>query len=110
MSSKSGYALFRESLYVPWQRLKPEYTDMASYVENNPTESSVPSAIDKPSISPIAQVAKRNHSAAASTLAEAFVHDEVARYLVDIPEREHWAESQKYDLHFKIMDYLTVSA
>ena len=44
---------------------------------------------------------------AAASLAEAFREDEVSRYFVDTPDRAHWTEEQKWDLHVKIMEYIT---
>ena len=44
---------------------------------------------------------------AALSLAEAFKEDEVSRYFVDTPDRDHWTEEQKWDLHCDIMDYIT---
>ena len=41
------------------------------------------------------------------SLAEAFKDDEVSRYFVDTPDRAHWSEDQKWDLHVKIMEYIT---
>src|SRR6478752_7300907 len=36
---------------------------------------------------------------AAACLAEAFAEDEVVRYPVDTPDRAHWTEQEKWDLH-----------
>lgn len=44
---------------------------------------------------------------AALSLAEAFKEDEVARYFVDTPDRAHWTEEQKWELHCEILDYIT---
>ncbi|KAJ9644752.1 hypothetical protein H2199_003716 [Coniosporium tulheliwenetii] len=44
---------------------------------------------------------------AARCLAEAFEHDDVARYFVDTPDRAHWTAKQKWDLHVSIMEYVT---
>lgn len=40
-------------------------------------------------------------------LAEAFRHDEVSRYFIDTPDRAHWTDEQRWDLHLKIMEYIT---
>jgi hypothetical protein len=40
-------------------------------------------------------------------LAEAFKEDEVARYFIDTPDRSHWTEEQKWDLHCDILEYVT---
>lgn len=44
---------------------------------------------------------------AAFSLAEAFKEDEVARYFVNTPDRDHWTEEQKWELHCEIMEYIT---
>lgn len=44
---------------------------------------------------------------AASCLAEAFAEDDVARYFIDVPDREHWTDEQKWALHVEIMEYVT---
>ncbi len=45
--------------------------------------------------------------AAALSLAEAFGNDHVSRYFLDTPDRESWTEEQKWELHVKIMEYIT---
>ncbi|KAF3044504.1 hypothetical protein E8E11_006030 [Didymella keratinophila] len=44
---------------------------------------------------------------AAACLAEAFAEDEVARYFVDVPDREDWTEEERYALHLEILEYIT---
>lgn len=44
---------------------------------------------------------------AALSLAEAFKDDEVSRYFVDTPDRANWTEDQKWELHVKVMEYIT---
>ncbi|KAF9694393.1 hypothetical protein EKO04_007385 [Ascochyta lentis] len=44
---------------------------------------------------------------AAACLAEAFAEDDVARYFIDVPDREHWTDEEKWALHVEIMEYLT---
>lgn len=44
---------------------------------------------------------------AALSLAEAFKDDHVSRYFIDVPDRSDWTEEQKWDLHVKIMEYIT---
>ena len=41
------------------------------------------------------------------SLAEAFKDDEVSRYFVDTPDRAHWSEQEKWELHVKIMEFIT---
>lgn len=44
---------------------------------------------------------------AAACLAEAFGEDDVARYFIDVPDREHWTEEEKWALHVEILEYIT---
>jgi hypothetical protein len=44
---------------------------------------------------------------AAACLAEAFADDDVARYFIDVPDREHWTEDEKWALHVEILEYVT---
>ncbi|CAG8962329.1 hypothetical protein HYFRA_00005384 [Hymenoscyphus fraxineus] len=46
---------------------------------------------------------------AANCLAEAFAVDEVARYFVDTPDMVGVKEARKYDVHYKILKYLTAA-
>jgi len=43
---------------------------------------------------------------AARSLAEAFADDEVARYFTHTPDREHWDDARKWDLHVSILEYI----
>jgi hypothetical protein len=47
------------------------------------------------------------YKAAALSIAEAFEDDHVSRYFIDTPDREGWTKQQKWDLHVKIMEYIT---
>jgi len=47
------------------------------------------------------------YKAAALCLAEAFADDEVARYFVDVPDRDWWTAEQRWALHVKILEYIT---
>ena len=44
---------------------------------------------------------------AAACLADAFAEDDVARYFIDVPDREHWTVEEKWALHVEIMEYIT---
>lgn len=44
---------------------------------------------------------------AALSLAQAFEDDHSSLYFLDTPERAHWTTQQKWDLHLKIMEYIT---
>ncbi|TKA77189.1 hypothetical protein B0A49_01834 [Cryomyces minteri] len=52
-------------------------------------------------------IAPEEYKEAAQCLAEAFAEDHVARYFVDTPDRAHWSEAQKWDLHVSILEYVT---
>jgi len=52
-------------------------------------------------------VPPEEYKQAALCLAEAFKEDEVARYFIDTPDRTHWTEQQKWDLHCDILEYIT---
>ena len=48
-----------------------------------------------------------DYKEAALSLAEAFAYDDVSRYFIDTPDRPDWTKEQKWDLHVKIMEYIT---
>ncbi len=52
-------------------------------------------------------VTAAEYKEAAACLAEAFGQDDVVRYFVDVPDREHWTEEQKWALHVEILEYIT---
>jgi hypothetical protein len=52
-------------------------------------------------------VTAAEYKKAAECLAEAFGEDDVARYFIDVPDREHWTEEQKWALHVEILEYVT---
>jgi hypothetical protein len=52
-------------------------------------------------------VTAAEYKQAAACLAEAFAEDDVARYFIDVPDREHWTEQEKWDLHVDILEYVT---
>lgn len=52
-------------------------------------------------------VTAAEYQQAAACLAEAFGQDEVVRYFVDVPDREHWTEEEKWALHVEILEYIT---
>jgi len=43
---------------------------------------------------------------AAQCLAEAFADDEVAQYFTHTPDRKHWDDARKWDLHVSILEYI----
>jgi hypothetical protein len=52
-------------------------------------------------------VTAAEYKQAAECLAEAFGQDDVARYFVDVPDRVHWTEEEKWALHVEILEYVT---
>jgi hypothetical protein len=52
-------------------------------------------------------VTAAEYKEAAACLAEAFAEDDVARYFIDVPDREHWTEAEKWALHVEILEYVT---
>lgn len=65
-------------------------------------------AADPPSnFSNIRVVAPHEYKEAAECLAEAFKDDHVVRYAIDTPDRAHWTEEEKYQLHKEAMEYVT---
>lgn len=55
----------------------------------------------------VRRVTLAEYKEAALCLAEAFVDDDVARYFTETPDRAHWTEKQKWDLHVSILEYIT---
>lgn len=65
----------------------------------------------KPAVIPaqaegIRVVKLEEYKQAAACLAEAFNEDLVVRYFVDVPDRDHWTEQEKWDLHAEILEYI----
>ena len=52
-------------------------------------------------------VTAAEYKQAAACLADAFAEDDVARYFIDVPDRAHWSEQEKWDLHVDILEYVT---
>jgi hypothetical protein len=84
----------------------------------NPQVTDVPSSIrivqQKPFIAPVPPLADgvrvvtaAEYKEAAACLADAFAEDDVARYFIDVPDREHWTEEEKWALHVEILEYVT---
>jgi hypothetical protein len=66
-----------------------------------------PAVIVPPLADGIRAVTAAQYKLAAACLAEAFGEDEVARYFVDVPDREHWTREEKWALHVEILEYVT---
>lgn len=52
-------------------------------------------------------VAPYEYKEAAACLAEAFKTDHTVRYAIDTPDRMHWSEQQRYQLHRQALEYVT---
>lgn len=66
-----------------------------------------PGAATPPLTNGVRLVTAAEYKEAALCLAEAFAEDDVARYFIDVPDREHWTEQEKWDLHVEILEYVT---
>lgn len=55
----------------------------------------------------VRRVTISEYKQAALSLAEAFADDEVSRYFTHTPDRAHWSEAQRWQLHVEIMEYIT---
>lgn len=66
-----------------------------------------PAATVPPLANGVRVVSAAEYKQAAACLAEAFGEDDVARYFIDVPDREHWTEAEKWALHVEILEYVT---
>lgn len=66
-----------------------------------------PAATVPPLADGVRVVTAAEYKQAAACLAEAFGEDDVARYFIEVPDREHWTEEEKWDLHVEILEYVT---
>jgi hypothetical protein len=66
-----------------------------------------PAATVPPLANGVRVVTAAEYKEAAACLAEAFGEDDVARYFIDVPDREHWTEDEKWALHVEILEYVT---
>ncbi|KAF1938202.1 hypothetical protein EJ02DRAFT_29741 [Clathrospora elynae] len=66
-----------------------------------------PAATVPPLTDGVRVVTAAEYKLAAACLAEAFEQDDVARYFIDVPDREHWTEEEKWALHVEILEYVT---
>lgn len=60
-----------------------------------------------PKSNEIRVVAPHEYKEAAACLAEAFKDDHVVRYAIDTPDRMHWSEEDRFELHKQAMEYVT---
>jgi hypothetical protein len=66
-----------------------------------------PAVSTPPPVDGIRVVTATEYKQAAACLAEAFSVDDVARYFIDVPDREDWTEEEKWALHVEIIEYVT---
>jgi len=59
------------------------------------------------SASEIRIVEPSEYKEAALCLAEAFREDQVVRYPIDTPDRAHWSEEDRFNLHRQALEYIT---
>ncbi|EAT84122.2 hypothetical protein SNOG_08954 [Parastagonospora nodorum SN15] len=71
-------------------------------LKQKPATTAVPPLADG-----VRVVTAAEYKQAAACLAEAFGEDDVARYFIDVPDREHWTEEEKWALHVEILEYIT---
>ena len=57
--------------------------------------------------STIRTVSPSEYKEAAASLAEAFREDHVVRYAIDTPDRSHWTEEERFNLHRQAFEYIT---
>lgn len=55
----------------------------------------------------VRRVTISEYKQAALSLAKAFADDDVSRYFTHTPDRAHWSEAQRWQLHVEIMEYIT---
>lgn len=60
-----------------------------------------------PADSNIRVLSPSEYREAALTLAEAFCDDRIIRYPIDTPDRAHWTEQEKWELHLATLEYIT---
>jgi len=73
-------------------------------VQQKPMPATPPAA---PADNDVRVVSTEEYKEAALCLAEAFAEDDVARYFIDVPDREHWSEAERWRLHLEILEYVT---
>jgi len=69
--------------------------------------AAAPPVVAPPLTDGIRVVTAAEYKEAAACLAEAFAEDDVARYFIDVPDREHWSDEEKWQLHVDILEYVT---
>lgn len=52
-------------------------------------------------------VSPSEYKEAAASIAEAFRDDHVVRYPIDTPDRAHWSEEDRFNLHRELLEYVT---
>lgn len=52
-------------------------------------------------------VSPAEYKEAAICLADAFRQDNIVRYPIDVPDRAHWTEEERFELHRQMFEYIT---
>ena len=76
-------------------------------LNGNNTLNNTPTAAVATGGDGVRRVGLNEYKQAAQCLAEAFAHDDVARYFTEVPDGAHWTEDQKWNLHVSILEYIT---
>ncbi|GAB7355978.1 hypothetical protein MBLNU459_g6608t1 [Dothideomycetes sp. NU459] len=72
----------------------------------NTTTTTAAAVVAAKNVDEVRLVTPAEYKEAAQCLAEAFADDEVARYFTHTPDREHWTEEQRWELHVSILEYI----
>ncbi len=86
------------------EKLKTTTSALGAGITIEPKSSTIRQAAIK--ANDVRIVTKAQYKEAALCIAEAFASDDVARYFIDTPDRAHWSEAEKWDLHLSIMEYV----
>ena len=82
-------------------------TAAAAIVHRDKSSMSIPSETSTRSANDVRVVRPEDYRQAAACLAEAFAKDHIVRYPIDTPDRAHWTNAQKWDLHVSALEYVT---
>jgi hypothetical protein len=104
---------FRPVTSVPCSFVEPKSAVKSTTIRINEVPTSFrlvkekPAATEAPLPNGMRVVTAAEYKQAAACLAEAFGEDDVVRYFIDVPDREHWTAEEKWALHVEILEYIT---
>jgi hypothetical protein len=104
---------FRPVPSVPCSFIEPKSAVKSTTIRINDVPTNFRLLKEKPAVTeaPLPNgmrvVTAAEYKQAAACLAEAFGEDDVARYFIDVPDREHWTAEEKWALHVEILEYIT---